>query len=116
MPTRMTVPEILAALENGTDSEYWGMLFNEYASTVRTVDEACDVMRHGALFLKQKFPGRTWGWQDFDKLISTKMDRVRFSSPPPDWETKGTHWVPAMDSLGGGFVVRKVRSVEDVLR
>lgn len=88
----MMPSEIIEAIERKTGPEAWLDLFEDFVWGDADKLERDAVLRQCARFLHQEFPGRTWGWQDFDKLITQALnDRY------PSIAATGERW--ALDAV-----------------
>ena len=69
---RLTPEEIRKALADGTDKEGWDELFVGFYYRMEKSSTSGDAMIAATYVLDRLFPGRNWGWQDFDILLSQR--------------------------------------------
>lgn len=149
--TRLITSEIRDAVKTGTLVEGW----TDFLADARSLDPQVtaagesemidDRITAAADLFDRLFPGRNWGWQDIDKMITDRFkgewrsaaeyaryrlsrDRAAFK-PGTDGEvdpvlyilpelglTGGTHFVQMPNGQSGILVFHGITTVADVLR
>lgn len=149
--TRLTTSELRDAVKEGTLVEGWTDFFDDARTldprmtAVGGSDMIDDRITAAANLLDRLFPGRNWGWQDIDKMITDRFkggwrsvaeyaryrlsrDRAAFK-PGTDGEvdpvlyilpeiglTGGTHFVQMPNGQSGILVFHGIKAVADVMR
>ena len=149
--TRLTPSEIRVAVKEGTPVEGWEdfLWYARAADPQVTADGGSDEVDNritaAADLLDRLFPGRNWGWQDVDKMITARFkgewksgaeyaryrlsrDRATFK-PGADGEVDpvlyiqpelglsgGTHFVQMPGGRSGILVFHGIKAVADVMR
>lgn len=72
MSLRLTPEEIRSVIKGEGGADPWEDLVADFDFTGNRMEDAA-LMIQCTKFLDSLFPNENWGWQDFDKLISTRL-------------------------------------------
>lgn len=111
MSNRLTTQQIIDAV-NASDRDDVPETWEEVFEAIHHLKESdgAAVLTAAATYLERRFPGRTWGWQDFDKLLTEHIFLRR-----PD---SVRHQTFEYERFGNGMaiVIQGVATIDDVTR
>lgn len=118
MSTRLHLDEMIRVIEDGDGPQAWRDLLEDIAYSHYHIVDLTVVLRTSARLLDEFFPGRDWGWQDFDQFVADHV-LIHYSTHGSEGsvELDSTNFrIADLDDGSGKMLVKIPASLDAVTR